>query len=95
MFLDFTAEWCVSCKVNERLVLRSQAVRARIQELGIVPMKADWTNQDPAITQALKAFGRSGIPFYAIYGRDANTPPIELPAVISTGSVLRALDKLK
>ncbi len=95
VFLDFTAEWCVSCKVNERLVLRSQEVRARIQELGVVAMKADWTNQDPAITQALKAFGRSGIPFYVLYARDTNTPPIELSAVISTASVLRALDQVK
>lgn len=94
VFLDFTAEWCVSCKVNERLVLRTQEIRDRMRELGVVPMKADWTNYDPEITQALSEFGRSGIPFYVVYGRTPNAPGIELPAVITTGSVLRELDKL-
>lgn len=95
VFLDFTAEWCVSCKVNERLVLRTQEVRDRMRELGVVPMKADWTNYDSEITQALSEFGRSGIPFYVLYGRTPNAAGIELPAVITTGSVLRELEKLQ
>ena len=95
VLLDFTANWCVSCKVNERLVLRSQEVRARIRELGVIPMKADWTNEDPTITQALAEFGRAGVPFYVLYGRDANTPPIQLPVVLSKTIVLRALDQIK
>lgn len=95
VLLDFTANWCVSCKVNERLVLRSQEVRARIRELGVIPMKADWTNEDPTIAQALAEFGRAGVPFYVLYGRDANTPPIQLPVVLSRTIVLRALDQIK
>lgn len=95
VFLDFTASWCVSCKVNERLVLRSREVQARIRELGVIPMKADWSTHDPTITSALAEFGRIGIPFYVIYGRDANTPPIQLPAVLSRRSVLSALDQIK
>lgn len=95
VFIDFTADWCVSCKVNERLALRSPAVRARIAELGIVAMKADWTNRDAVIAKTLQEYGRSGVPFYVLYGRDPNAGAIELPAVLSTGIVLRALDGVK
>ncbi len=95
VFLDFTADWCVACKVNERLVLRSQAVQARLRELGVVTMKADWTSYDPVITQALAEFGRHSIPFYVVYGRDPNSPPIPLSEVLSTGRVLSALDKIR
>jgi thiol:disulfide interchange protein len=94
VFLDFTAAWCVSCKVNERLVLKTQEVRQRIRELGVIPMKADWTSYDPVITQKLAEHGRSGIPFYVLYGRTPNAPGIELPTVLTTSSVLRTLDQL-
>ena len=95
VFLDFTAEWCVSCKVNERLVLQSAAVRRRLHERGIVAMKADWTSYDPQITEALAEFGRSAIPFYAVYGRDPQRAPTELPAILTPGLVLSALDKVR
>lgn len=95
VFLDFTASWCVSCKVNELLVLRSKEVQARIRELGVIPMKADWSTHDPMITQTLSEFGRGGIPFYVLYGRDAKTPPIQLPVVLSRKTVLSALDQIK
>jgi thiol:disulfide interchange protein DsbD len=94
VLLDFTAEWCVSCKVNERLVLRTKEVQNHIRELGVVPMKADWTNHDAGITQALAEFGRSGIPFYVLYGRTPNAAGIELPTVLTTSSVLHALATL-
>ncbi len=94
VFVDFTADWCVSCKVNERLVLRSSAIRARMATLGVVAMKADWTHEDPIITQALQSFGRSGVPLYVIYGRDSNARAKVLPAVLSTSIVLEALDAL-
>ncbi|HRI51634.1 MAG TPA: thioredoxin family protein, partial [Pseudomonadota bacterium] len=95
VFLDFTADWCVACKVNERVVLRSQAVQARLRELGVVTMKADWTSYDPLITQTLAEFGRHSIPFYVIYGRDPNIPPIPLSEVLSTGRVLGALEQIR
>ena len=95
VFLDFTADWCVACKVNERLVLRSRPVQARLRELGVVTMKADWTSHDPLITQALAEFGRHSIPFYVVYGRDPNIPPIPLAEVLSTGQVLGALDQIR
>ena len=94
VFLDFTAEWCVSCKVNERLVLQSSAVRQRLHERGIVTMKADWTRYDPQITEALAAFGRSAIPFYAVYGRDPKRAPAELPAILTPRIVLSAIERI-
>lgn len=95
VFLDFTAEWCVSCKVNERLVLQSEAVRRRLRESGIVTMKADWTSYDPRITEALAEFGRSAIPFYAVYARDRQRPPVELPAILTPSLVLDAIERAR
>lgn len=95
VFLDFTAEWCVSCKVNERLVLQSEAVRRRLRESGMVTMKADWTSYDPRITEALAEFGKSAIPFYAVYSRDRQRPPVELPAILTPGLVLDAIERAR
>ncbi len=95
VFLDFTADWCVACKVNERVVLRSQAVQARLRELGVVTMKADWTSYDPLITKTLAEFGRHSIPFYVIYGRDPKIPPIPLSELLTTGRVLGALEQIR
>jgi thiol:disulfide interchange protein DsbD len=95
VFIDFTAAWCVSCKVNERLVLSAPAVQARFKELGVVLLKADWTRADPVITEALRSFGRSGVPCYVLYGRDPTAPPVTLPEVLSPGIVLGALDNLR
>ena len=67
VFLDFTAEWCLTCKVNERTVLRDAAVIERFRSTGIVAMKADWTNRNPAITRLLSRFGRSGVPLYVVF----------------------------
>lgn len=67
VFLDVTADWCVTCKVNERLVLRSPEVLAAFRDLEVVPMKADWTNRDDGIARFLAEHGRYGIPFYMLY----------------------------
>jgi thiol:disulfide interchange protein len=67
VFVDVTAAWCLTCKVNERLVIDNPEVVAEFNRRGIVMMRADWTNQDAAIGEYLKKFGRAGIPFYALY----------------------------
>lgn len=95
IFVDFTAAWCLSCKVNESLVFGSAEVRDRVRALNMVLLKGDWTHQDPAITRALAAFGRSGVPLYVVYPKDANAAPIQLPEVITAGIVLDALAKLQ
>lgn len=95
VFLDFTAAWCLSCKVNEAVALNNEAVQKKFKESGIVLMKADWTRRDPEITQALASFGRNGVPLYVLYGRDPNGAPQLLPEVLTPGIVLEAVEKLK
>ena len=67
VFLDVTADWCVTCKVNERIVLNAPEVVAAFRAHDVVPMKADWTNRDDGIARFLAEHGRYGIPFYMLY----------------------------
>ena len=94
VFVDFTASWCLSCQVNERLILRRADIEQRLRDSGAVLLRADWTNQDPDITQALAALGRSGVPTYALYPADPNAPAHVLPEVLTPGIVMDALNSL-
>lgn len=67
VFVDVTADWCFTCKVNERLVLNTPEVAGLFAEHGVVPMKADWTNRNDEIASFLAEHGRYGIPFYLLY----------------------------
>jgi len=87
VFIDVTADWCITCQVNERLVLDSAAVRQRLAGDGIVAMKADWTRPSEAIVRYLAGFGRYGIPFNAVYGPQAKQG-IALPELLSQDAVL-------
>ncbi|MCX7868442.1 MAG: thioredoxin family protein [Terrimicrobiaceae bacterium] len=91
VFLDFTADWCITCKVNERTAIDRPAVRAKLKETGIVPMKADWTNPNPEIAEALRQFGRVGVPFYVIYPPGRPGEPIVLPELLTEAIVLDGL----
>jgi thiol:disulfide interchange protein DsbD len=93
VFIDFTAEWCLTCKVNEKTVLADPEVIGRFASLGIVAVKADWTNRNPEITRLLAQFGRSGVPLYVIFPAASPDRPIVLPEVITKGIVLEALDR--
>ncbi|WP_371396590.1 protein-disulfide reductase DsbD family protein [Fretibacter rubidus] len=89
VFVDFTAAWCVTCKVNERLVLDTQATKDLFADTNTVKMIADWTNKNDAIAQELARHGRSGVPLYLVYRADNNAVnPQILPQVLSQ-SVLR------
>ena len=81
VFVDVTADWCFTCKVNERLVLDTPEVARAFEEHGVVPMKADWTNRDDRIGAFLAEHGRYGIPFYLLY-RPGQAPHVfsELPS---------------
>ena len=81
VFVDVTANWCFTCKVNERLVIDTPEVARAFQEHGVVPMRADWTNQDRQIGAFLAEHGRYGIPFYLLY-RPGREPHVfsELPS---------------
>jgi thiol:disulfide interchange protein/DsbC/DsbD-like thiol-disulfide interchange protein len=93
VFLDFTADWCISCKFNERTAIDRPAVRQALDQSGIIPMKADWTNSNPEITAALARFGRVGVPFYVIYPPGRPGEPIILPEILTEQMVLDALRK--
>jgi thiol:disulfide interchange protein DsbD len=92
-FVDFTAAWCITCQVNKRLVLSADAVERRFAERGVVRLRADWTRRDPAITAALAALDRSGVPVYALYPGGGGEPVL-LPEVLTQRLVLDALDRV-
>ena len=94
VFVDFTADWCITCKFNERTAINTPAVHALLAEKDVVPMKADWTNANPEITAALKAFGRVGVPFYVIYPANRPDEPILLPEILTEPLFLDALKSL-
>jgi len=93
VFVDFTARWCLSCQVNERVALQQPQVVQAFQSKNVVLMKADWTRHDEAITQALTALGRSGVPAYALYTPGQSQPQM-LPEVLTPGIVTDALANL-
>ena len=92
VFVDFTAAWCVTCQVNKRLVLNDASVRSAFARRSVALVRADWTRRDAAITQALSALGRNGVPVYVLYrpGRE----PLLLPEVLSKGRIDDALATL-
>lgn len=94
VFVDFTADWCITCKFNERTAIETEAVREMLRTKNVVPMKADWTNANPEITAALKSFGRVGVPFYVIYPAGDAARPIVLPELLTEAILLDALRKL-
>ncbi len=93
VFIDFTADWCLTCKVNELSVLTDESVVAKFRSHDIVPIKADWTNRNPDITRLLAKFGRAGVPLYVIFPAGRPTEPIVLPEVITTGMVIEAIER--
>lgn len=93
VLVDFTASWCLSCQVNERVALRQPEVEQALAAHNVVLLKADWTRHDAAITEALAALGRSGVPAYALYAPGETSPRL-LPEVLTPGIVLDAVKAL-
>ena len=91
VFVDFTAAWCLSCQVNERIALRNAGVRAAFMEADVALLKADWTSRDPVIADVLASFGRSGVPLYVLYPADEEEAPAILPALLTPGVVIEAV----
>jgi thiol:disulfide interchange protein DsbD len=90
VFVNFTAAWCITCLMNERVALSTEEVKRAFAEREIVYLKADWTNRDAGIAQALAEFGRSGVPLYVFYPAGAGEPQV-LPQLLTPGTVLAAL----
>jgi len=91
VFIDFTAAWCLTCQVNERLTLSHPDVQAAFRANNIAFLVADWTRRDPAITSALHKYGREGVPTYVILRPDPNSTPQLLPEIITPSIVLKSL----
>lgn len=89
VFMDFTADWCLTCKTNERLVIETPEIAAAFAERGVVPMKGDWTNPDDEIAAFLKRFGKSAVPFYVLY-RPGREPHV-FSEILTQQQVLDAL----
>jgi suppressor for copper-sensitivity B len=92
VLVNVTADWCITCKVNETLVLSRDDVREKLASDGVVAMQGDWTRPDPAIANYLARFGRYGIPFDAVYG--PGLPHGEaLPELLTADIVMAALER--
>ncbi len=92
VFIDFTAEWCVNCKVFEHTVLDSDRIQAAMKEKNVLALKGDWTNGDPAISAWLQKFNRIGVPVYVLY-RPGEKVPVVMDALTQQG-LLAELNKI-
>jgi suppressor for copper-sensitivity B len=92
VFVDVTAAWCLTCKVNEAAVLDREPVAGRLFGPNLVAMRGDWTRPDPVLTGYLQSFGRYGIPFNAVYGPGRPNGAL-LPELLTPGAVEEALDR--
>jgi thiol:disulfide interchange protein DsbD len=92
VFVNFTADWCISCKVNEKVVFANEAVLKTLAEGQVVWMTADWTNPDPVIGAALARFGRSGVPLYVLYPPEGE--PVVLPQILTPDMFIDALQAM-
>ncbi len=92
--VDVTADWCITCQVNKRVVIADDTVAARLKAPEVVALKADWTRPDPGIAEYLASHGRYGIPFNVVYG-PGRPDGIVLPELLTTTAMLDALETAK
>jgi thiol:disulfide interchange protein len=95
VFVDVTADWCITCLANEQAVLFTDETKAAFVAAGVTYMVADWTNYDPLIGEYVRGHGRNGIPLYVLYGNAPDAPPLILPQLLTTRVVLEALESVK
>jgi thiol:disulfide interchange protein DsbD len=91
VLVNFTAAWCVTCQVNERVAFSTAEVTEAMKHTGTVYLVADWTNRDPAIAKALDDEGRIGVPLYLYYAKGAAAPEV-LPQLLSPDIVKAAVE---
>jgi thiol:disulfide interchange protein DsbD len=93
VLVNFTAAWCITCLVNEKVAISRPEVQSQLRQQGVVYMKADWTSKDPQITEMLNRYGRSGVPLYLLFpgnGQDA----LVLPNILTVGILTDALQQV-
>ncbi len=93
VLVDFTANWCLTCKANLKLAINRRDVRDLIERNGVVPLIADWTDKNDTIKQALAELNSRSIPLMAIYPADPNAEVIVLPDLLTQGKVIEALEQ--
>ena len=92
VFVDVTADWCLTCKANKTLVLDRDSVADRLSDETVIAMQADWTRPDDEIARFLERHGRYGIPFNIVFGPEAPSG-ISLPEILTQTLVLDAFDR--
>ncbi|MEP6388298.1 MAG: protein-disulfide reductase DsbD [Halioglobus sp.] len=92
VFVDVTADWCITCIANEQAVLFTDDMKAAFSDFGVVYMIADWTNYDPDIADFIEGHGRSGIPLYLVYPPTVGAEPLILPQILTRSTVVEALE---
>ncbi|MDB5457717.1 MAG: thiol:disulfide interchange protein, partial [Caulobacter sp.] len=92
VMVDFTAAWCVTCQVNEKVALSGAGVAKTFAATKAVYLKADWTNRDAKIAAALAEHGRAGVPLYLVYPAKGGAPAV-LPQLLTEGMVIEAIEK--
>ncbi len=93
VFVNMTADWCITCKVNERVALSGSSFTDLLAAHNIAYLQGDWTNRDPEITRFLERFGRLGVPLYVLYPPGGGEPSV-LPQILAPGAVRDALSSL-
>jgi thiol:disulfide interchange protein len=91
VFLTFTADWCLTCKANERTVIASERVQAELARRDYAVLEADWTRRDETIRRELARFGKAGVPLYVIWQPDAPDAPRVLPELLTVDLLVEAL----
>ena len=93
VFVDFTADWCLTCQANKRIAIDIPSVRAKLKQTSALALLGDYTRLPDDITAELNRFGRAGVPLVLVYPKNPNQPPAVLPEVLTPGTVLDALDR--
>ena len=91
VFIDVSADWCLTCKANEAAVLDRKDFRKTLDRAGVIRIKADWTRETPEVNALLKSMGKSGVPAYAIYPKGDANKQIVLPELLTAGLILEAI----
>ena len=91
VFIDATADWCITCKANEAAVLNREDFKRAMDSLNVALVKADWTRETPEVTKLLRSMGKSGVPAYAIYPAGDQSRQIVLPELLTTGAIVEKI----
>ena len=93
VFLNFTADWCITCKVNEAVALKTSEVSKVLAEKNITYLEADWTRKDPIISETLEQYGRTGLPLYLLFPSEGD--PLILPEILTEDILLSYLNEVQ